>query len=178
MTACEEQNRTMQIGVLSDTHDAHDNTRAALELFRERGIKRLIHCGDLTSPETLLLFAGWDVTFALGNMDRGVADLAEAAKRIGLAPPQRMQELEINGVRIGVTHGDDANLLYRMMFSGRFTFICHGHTHERRNEHRTAYEVRLINPGALGGSCPQARSIALLDTETKAVEFIEFPDWC
>lgn len=167
----------MQIGLLSDTHDALDNTRAALDVFRDRGVKRLIHCGDLTSSETLLLFAGWDVTLALGNMDRGV-ELADVARRIGLAPPQRMWELDFDGVRIGVTHGDDMNLLYRMMFSGRFTFICHGHTHERRSEHRGAYEVRLINPGALGGSCPQARSIALLDTVTKDVEFIEFPGLC
>lgn len=167
----------MQIGVLSDTHDAHDNTRAALDVFRERGIKRLIHCGDVTSPETLMLFAGWDVTFALGNMDRA-AELADAARIVGLAPPQRTRELEINGVRIGVTHGDDADLLYRLMFSGRFTFVCHGHTHERRNDLRSAYGVRLVNPGALGGSCPQARSIAVLDTEARSVEFIEFPDWC
>jgi len=168
----------VQIGVLSDTHDAHDNTRAALDVFRERGITRLIHCGDITSPDTLMLFAGWDVAFVLGNMDRAAADLADAARAVGLAPPQRMRELEINGVRIAVTHGDDSNVLYRLMFSGRFTFVLHGHTHERRNELRSAYGVRLINPGALGGSCPQARSIALLDTETRSVEFIEFPSWC
>lgn len=45
----------MQIGLLSDTHNSHDNTRAALDVFRARGVTRLIHCGDVTSPETLLL---------------------------------------------------------------------------------------------------------------------------
>lgn len=167
----------MQIGLLSDTHNSHDNTRAALDVFRARGVTRLIHCGVVTSPETLLLFAGWDATFVLGNMDRGAGELADAARMIGLAPPQRIRELEIDGVRIGVTHGDDANALYNLMFSGRFTFVCHGHTHERRNDLRRAYRVRLVNPGALGGSCPQSRSVALLDPQTERVEFIEFPDW-
>lgn len=167
----------MQIGLLSDTHNSTGNTRAALDAFRARGITRLIHCGDVTSPETLLLFAGWDATFVLGNMDRGAGELADAARMIGLAPPQRTRELEFDGVWIGVTHGDDANLLYNLMFSGRFTFVCHGHTHERRNELRRAYRVRLVNPGALGGNCPQSRSIALLDTETERIEFIEFPGW-
>jgi len=167
----------MQIGLLSDTHDHHDNTRAALDAFRARGVTRLIHCGDVTSPETLLLFAGWDVTCVLGNMDRGVGELADAARQIGLAPPQRRCELEIGGVWIGVTHGDDTSLLYQMMFSGRFTWICHGHTHLRRDELRSAYRVRLVNPGALGGNCPQSRSVALLDPGAGRLEFIEFPGW-
>jgi len=62
------------------------------------------------------------------------------------------------------------------MFSGRFTFICHGHTHERRDEVRSAYGVRLINPGALGGSRPQARSVCILDPASDDLEFIEFPE--
>ncbi len=167
----------MKIGLLSDTHNSRDNTRRALDVFRERGVSRLIHCGDFTSPEIILLFAGWDVTFVFGNGDYAQAELSDAARQIGVQPPQRSRELEIDGVRIGVTHGHDVDLLYRMMFSGRFTYLCHGHTHERRNELRSAYRVRLINPGALGGSCPQSRSIALLDTAANSVEFIEFPQW-
>ena len=32
---------------------------------------RLLHCGDVTTAGIVQLFAGWDVTFVLGNMDGG-----------------------------------------------------------------------------------------------------------
>ena len=57
----------MTIGILADTHNHVANTQQALELFRERGITQLIHCGDVTSAEVMLLFARWQVTFVLGN---------------------------------------------------------------------------------------------------------------
>ena len=62
------------------------------------------------------------------------------------------------------------------MMSGNYDYVCHGHTHERRNEYRSAYGVRLINPGSLGGNHPEARSVCVLDLESGSVEFIEFRD--
>jgi len=168
----------MKIGLLSDTHNAAGNTRRALEVFRERGVTHLIHCGDITTPEMVHLFAGWKVTFVLGNGDRSPADLSDAAKRIGAAPPQAQRTVELEGKQIGVTHGHDASLLFRMMMSGTFDYVVHGHTHQRRNEYRSAYGVRLINPGALGGSQPEARSVAVLDLATGEVEFVELPELC
>jgi putative phosphoesterase len=165
----------VRIGILSDTHNAKHNTQTALETFRQRGITQLIHCGDITSPDMVYLFSGWQVTFVFGNMDSAWIELGEAANRIGVIRPKLSHEVEIDGVRIGVTHGADQALLYRMMISGKYAYLCHGHTHERRNEFRSAYNVRLLNPGALGGNHPQARSVCILDAATGEVEFIEFP---
>jgi tetratricopeptide (TPR) repeat protein len=61
---------SMRIGILSDTHDHIENTRQALEILRREGVERLFHCGDVTSPEVVALFEGWDVLFVRGNMDR------------------------------------------------------------------------------------------------------------
>jgi hypothetical protein len=166
----------VKIGILSDTHNHAANTRTALDTLRARGITQVIHCGDITTPEIVFLFAGWDVTFVLGNMDSAWVELGEAANRIGAARPRQSVEFEIAGRQIGVTHGADASLLHRMMMSGRYDYVCHGHTHERRHEVRSAYGVRLINPGALGGNRPQSRSICVLDVEAGQVEFIEFPE--
>lgn len=136
----------------------------------------MIHCGDITTPELVHLFAGWSVTFVLGNMDSNWPDLMDAAQRIGAPRPQLSMEVEAGDNLIGVTHGADQNLLYRMMMGGKYAYVCHGHTHERRDEFRSAYGVRLINPGSLGGSQPQTRSVCLLDTDAGEVEFIEFPE--
>lgn len=166
----------MKLGILSDTHNNADNTRVALETFRERGISQLIHCGDITTPEIVHLFAGWQVVFVFGNMDRSHSDLIDAAKRIGVAPPQTGRTLEIGDKQIGVTHGHDPNALFHLMMSGNYDYVLHGHTHERRNEYRSAYGVRLINPGSLGGNRPEARSVCVLDLASGDAEFIEFRD--
>lgn len=166
----------MKIGILSDTHNCAASTQAALDAFRARGIARLIHCGDFTLPHIIELFAGWDVTLVLGNMDHEREDLAAAARRIGATPPALTREIEADGVWIGATHGHDRGLLWRMVSSGKYACVCHGHTHERRDEWRDDYGVRLVNPGALGGWAPQTRSVCILDTGTGSVEFVEFPE--
>jgi putative phosphoesterase len=166
----------MKIGILSDTHNHRLNTESALAALRERAVAHLIHCGDLTTPEMIYLLAGWPLTLVLGNMDAARADLARAARQVGAMPPALSREIELGGVWIGVTHGHDRSLLYRMMISGKYSYLCSGHTHHRQDEFRRPYSVRLINPGALGGSQPQTRSAAVLDVTTGALEFIEFPE--
>ena len=166
----------MKIGILSDTHNHRHNTGIALAALRERGVERLIHCGDLTTPDMVYLFAGWTVTFALGNMDMARTDLAAAARQIGAAPPALTREIEVGGVWIGVTHGHDSSLLYSMMISGKYSYLCSGHTHRRRDELRRPYSARLSMPGARGGRQSQTRSAAVLDVAEGTLEFIEFPE--
>ncbi|MBN1680094.1 MAG: metallophosphoesterase family protein [Anaerolineae bacterium] len=166
----------MKIGILSDTHNASKNTRVALATLRGHGIRRLIHCGDITTPATLYLFAGWQVTFVLGNMDRDWTALAQAAQLIGVPRPSQSAEVRIGGALIGVAHGDKQGSLLGMIMSGKYAYVCYGHTHHRCDEHRSAYGVRVINPGALGGSRPETRSVCVLDLDTGEAQFIEFPD--
>ena len=59
----------MKIGILSDTHNNNSNTLAALNVFRQRAITQLIHCGDVTRSEMLDLFAGFQLTLVEGNGD-------------------------------------------------------------------------------------------------------------
>jgi putative phosphoesterase len=165
----------VKIGILSDTHNNTRNTQAALEIFRQNGITKLIHCGDITTGSMIQLFMGWDVAFVLGNMDLHRDELIAATKYIGVMPPQHSREVEVDGRLIGVTHGHDQNQLYRLIISSKYLYVCHGHTHERRNEFQSAYGVRVINPGALGGNRPQARSVCILDTAADEVQFIEVP---
>lgn len=164
------------IGILADTHNHIANTRQALELFRARGVTRLIHCGDVTSAEVMLLFAGWQVTFVLGNMDRDRDELFAAARAIGTALPQISATISVDDKQIGVTHGHDTSILTGMIMSGRYTYVVHGHTHQRRDEFQRPYSVRVINPGALGGNHPESRSVCILDAAADAVEFIELPE--
>ncbi len=166
----------MKIGILSDTHNNAANTRRALDTFRERGVARLVHCGDVTNAETVLLFAGWTVTFVWGNMDTYRDELIAATRMIGAAHPQYSATVSAGECLIGVTHGHDTSILMGMIMGGKYTYVCHGHTHERRDDFQRPYSVRVINPGALGGNHPQTRSICVLDTDTGTADFIEFPE--
>ncbi len=166
----------MTIGILADTHNHVANTQQALELFRERGITQLIHCGDVTSAEVMLLFAGWQVTFVLGNMDRDRDELFAAARSIGTALPKLCATVNVDDKPIGITHGHDTSILTGMIMSGRYAYVVHGHTHQRRDEFQRPYCVRVINPGALGGNHPESRSVCILDVISDTVEFIELPE--
>jgi putative phosphoesterase len=59
----------MKIGILSDTHNNLTNLQAALNAFRAESIHTLIHCGDLTAPETAASLGGFRVIHVLGNGD-------------------------------------------------------------------------------------------------------------
>ncbi|NPV67656.1 MAG: YfcE family phosphodiesterase [Anaerolineae bacterium] len=162
----------MLIGLLSDTHNNAATTRAALAIFRQEGVTRLLHCGDITGGEIVLLFAGWEATFVLGNMDRAVAELEAAASQIGCAPPRPAVNLVVDGYPIALLHGHDG--LERAIQSGAYRYVIHGHTHLHRDERLGA--TRVINPGALGGTRREGRSVAVLDTAADRLRFIPVPE--
>ena len=162
----------MNIGILSDTHNLVANTLAALEIFRREGVTRLFHCGDITSEATLALFKGWDVTFVWGNGDLEKAALTAAARALGLTPPTARVNVVIDGYAIAVLHGHDG--LLNVINSGKQRYVLHGHTHARRDQR--IGPTRVINPGALGGTHRESRSVAILDVAADALRFIELED--
>ena len=161
----------VKLGILSDTHDEVEKTRAALDALRARGARKLVHCGDVTKPVMIHLFEGWDIVFAYGNIDRDRAGLAQAVATVtGPTTIGIVGELTLNGTRVGVCHGHDEELLEAMIESGSYDLVCHGHSHSRRDEH--VDQVRIINPGALGGRYPESRSVCILDLSSQTAEFV------
>jgi putative phosphoesterase len=161
----------MRIGILSDTHNEVARTRAALDLFRARAVTKLIHCGDVTRPQMIQLFEGWDIALVYGNIDCDRIGLGHAVTQtpgphhIGV-----VYETALNGTRVGVCHGHDQELLETMIESGAYDLICHGHGHRRRSER--IGPVWIVNPGALGGRYPEPRSVCILELESQTAEFI------
>lgn len=160
----------MLIGVLSDTHNERQTTQEALNLLRERGVERLIHCGDLTTPEIVGLFAGWQVDFVYGNMDRQRRALDEAVATLARASIDEVQMLHLAGQRVAVIHGHQEEQLSRLV-GGDYSYVFHGHTHSRRDE--TIGRTRVINPGALGGTRREPRSVCVVDLSERQVEFLK-----
>lgn len=161
----------MKVGILSDTHNDGAATRHAVQTFRQRGVRLLFHCGDLTTAEMVPHFAGLEVYFVRGNMDRHhVPDLTTAVRaQTGAWWLSKGDEIELDGKRIAVTHGDREEVLETLLFAEP-DYLLLGHTHRRRNER--IGPTRVINPGALGGVQYEARSICVLDLKNDRIEVI------
>ena len=164
----------MKLGILSDTHNHTQNLQRALTIFRNRSVSTLIHCGDMTSPNTAELLADFCVFAVTGNMDMNTGLLESTLRKMN-----RENSLsatftgEIEGVSIAATHSHRGNVP-DLAANGRFTYIFHGHTHRRRDEQVNG--TRIINPGALGGTRHEPRSICIVNLATDTVEFIQIAD--
>jgi putative phosphoesterase len=164
----------MKIGILSDTHNHTPNLERALSLFRARGITTLIHCGDMTSPNTAVLLKGFHVIAVAGNMDVNTGQLERALKMLN---PQNSLSAtftgEIEGISIAATHSHRGNVP-ELVANGRYTYIFHGHTHRRK--HEQVGSSHIINPGALGGTQHESRSVCVVNLATNHVEFIQIAE--
>ena len=165
----------MRIGILSDTHNHIENTFWALELFRRLGVRRLIHCGDISTPAIVELFEGFHTTFVFGNQDHHHADMMLAAKKLNSQAMMGYHyTANIDGVRVAACHGDITETLDEFIRSGQYQYVFFGHTHLHSD--KVIGNTRLINPGALGGRESEPRSIAVLELVTGKVEFITLED--
>lgn len=161
----------MKIGVLSDTHDQLSNILLVLAVCREREIKTLIHCGDLTSLEMVPFFEGFRVIYTTGNMDFATGTIKKRFEKQGednfVGPVFKGQ---LNDVAVAVTHSHIDSKVMDLVSHQRYQWIFHGHTHQRRDE--VIRGARIINPGALGGLGRESRSFCIVDLAANDVEFI------
>ena len=164
----------MKLGILSDTHNHTQNLQRAISVFRSRTVTTLIHCGDMTSPNTAVLLKNFRVITVTGNMDRNTGRLESTLKKLN--PENSLSATfrgKIAGVTVAATHSHRGNVP-DLVANGRYTFIFHGHTHRRRDEQ--VNNTRIINPGALGGTRHEPRSICIVNLATNHVEFIQIAE--
>ena len=159
----------MLIGILSDTHDRTEPTAAAMQLLQSRGAEYFIHCGDVGSPAVLDFLAGHKACFVWGNCDWDRTGLERYARSIGIDCFGVFGELELDGKKFALIHGDDPVLKRRLLSEQRHDYLLQGHTHVRQDVR--VGKMRIINPGALHRANP--KTIALLDTAADLLEFLE-----
>lgn len=157
----------MHIGVMSDSHNRREFIERALRAFRERGISAVFHCGDLTSPEMIPLFEGFELYLAQGNLDVHPDAIRQAIEEIpGPRFYGRSWEGELADKRIALCHGDDSALLKEYLWRHDLHYVFHGHTHHPRDER--IGNARVINPGA-----HNTRTVCVVDLAEDVVEFLE-----
>lgn len=156
-----ESSGEMILGILSDSHGDVHATQRAIELLRESGATRFIHCGDLCGTGVLDALAGLDCYFVWGNCDHPDAAMNKYVRDIGLPVPNGRLTLYIAGKSIAAFHGHEEEF-HAAAGSDHFDYILYGHTH--RYADTRIGRTRLINPGALYRARPH--TVATLDPST------------
>jgi len=141
------------LGVISDTHDDVEAVQSVLNLFESYGVERIIHCGDITSPDVLAYFRGIQTDFVLGNCDNIFHnELVMGIREIGAVCYEEEGDILWCNKRVYFTHGNKTALLDAAKYSGEWDLVCSGHSHQYENE--TYGKTRILNPGSLqSGSC-------------------------
>ena len=157
----------MRLGIISDTHDNVAAIERAVELFQAEDVDALVHCGDFIAPPVLPLFDGFELHGVLGNNDGELDGLELFFDDLGNGSELhgRYADLEFDGTRIGVLHGDQGmDVVDDWAESGEYDYVCYGHFH--RAEERDVDGTTVINPGAHFPMVPKEdRSVVILDTD-------------
>jgi uncharacterized protein len=159
----------MRIAILSDTHNRYQIVESTLKIIDAEGIKVIVHCGDIEDVETVNLFRGFSTHFVFGNCDSDKLALRRAMEESGAQLHEPFGNLEMDGVRIAWTHGDDKRLLRDLQHSAHYDFLFYGHTHVA--EEHPSGRTRIVNPGALHRACP--KTFVLLDLARKDLQTIQ-----
>ena len=128
-----DSNRSLLVGVISDTHGQLSAEAASAFL----GVDHILHAGDVVSSEVIgALQTIAPTTAVMGNMDDFsiVGDLPRTAV------------VELNGAVIYVLHD-----LYRLDLdphAAQLNAVIHGHTHRPSIDWRQG--VLFLNPGSAG----------------------------
>jgi len=168
----------MLIGLMADSHDRVPAIRELLERMIERGVGMLLHAGDYCSPFSLAPFLELNVPFAgvFGRNDGDREGLkAYAQKGVGIELYESPHSIEVGGKRILLVH-DLTEVAERSLESHEV--IVHGFTHKQHIRELGA-GATIVNPGEACGWLYGTPAAAILDLDTKHVEFISLtePAW-
>ena len=175
----------MKIGIISDVHDNLRTLNRLLKYLKENEkVDMLINCGDWDTPFTMRTYVGFDrpIKGVLGNGDPDIQKFlyqlqnSEMLKGIDMQINFRFLDLDIDGKRIGVFHGDEDCLNKVLIESQLFDVLCFGHVHQPslKQEGKTL----IINPGSLIGFMAEKGEVpvtyALYDSQNGKVQIVDF----
>lgn len=168
----------MKVGIMSDTHDNIPNIERAVNVMNDVNVDVVIHLGDHVSPFSLDIFGDIDAErhAIFGNNDGDIATLKRIADKKGINLHRTPYEIELDGRRAILLHGyGSKDLTLRMVEAlascGHYDLVLFGHIHECVD--KRIGNCRIINPGEVFSMLSGKSTVAILDTATMDVEYIE-----
>lgn len=164
----------MKVGLLADTHDRLPAIGALLDAMQAHGAGIILHAGDYCAPFALRPFVERSIPM-IGVFGRNDGDQeglrAYAQQGVGIEIFESPHSLELGGQRILIVH-DIQDAGQRSIDS--HSIVVHGFTH--REEMKDRGETLIVNPGEGCGWLHGDPSGAILDLDTRKVEFIKLKD--
>ena len=161
----------MKVGLISDTHDRVPAITALLEEFKARGVEMVLHSGDYCAAFALQPFVEYGApmvgVFGRNDGDREGLRL-QAAQGLAIEMFESPHSMQIGDFKIMIVH-DLADVTERSMLT--HTLVVHGHGHKQELKMRG--ETLIVNPGEACGWIYGSPGAAVIDLESKHVEFIK-----
>ena len=153
----------MKIGIISDTHDHHQNVLKAVDIFNQHKVDLVLHAGDIISPFSARAFenvknAKFIAVF--GNNDGDKLFLQSTINGFGGEIHNYSYTGTLDGKQVYMTHTPhDIEQLAR---SQSYDLIIYGHTHKQ--DIRRLEKTLIINPGEATDWITGAAHLVILDT--------------
>lgn len=163
----------MKIGIISDTHDDIDNTNKAIKIFKKMEVEFIVHLGDFVSPPVARLFHGLKLIGVLGNNDGDKLVLNKAFNEIGGELKGVFGIIEADNLKIGLYHGNVAEISDALVKSGDYDAIFTGHQHKA--ETKEVGKTLWVSFGSANRFFAEnfSPSVGIFDTKIKKVKFIK-----
>ena len=160
----------MRVGLMADSHDRIPAIAEFVKLMQEAGVSMLIHAGDYCAPFALRPIEEANMSLA-GVFGRNDGDtqglLAKATAGFGAEIFGGPHSFELEGHRMLLVH-DIADVQPRSIEA--HGIVVHGFTHQQ--EMKSRGDTLIVNPGESCGWLFGTPKAAILDLDTKRVEFI------
>ena len=160
----------MLVGLIADTHDRLPAIAELVRQMQEAGVGMVLHAGDYCSPFALRAFEEAHVSLAgvFGRNDgdpQGLVTRAQSA--FGAELFESPHSFEIGGRRILLVH-DIGDVNKRSVLGHEI--VIHGATHQQ--EMKTRGDSLIVNPGEACGWLYGTPSAALLELDSREVQFL------
>jgi putative phosphoesterase len=164
----------MLIGVISDTHDNLPLVEKAIKRLNDEKVSLVLHAGDFVAPFVIPKFKTLNAKLigVFGNND---GDHELLKKRFSETENSeirgRFAEIDADGFKIALLHGDETELLEALINCECFNAIIHGHAHTTGV--RKKGKTLIVNPREVCGYLSGKSTMALLDTIRREARIVE-----
>ncbi len=164
----------MLVGLIADTHDRLPMVDKAVKKLNEENVELVLHAGDYVAPFAIPKFKKLKAKLigVFGNND-GDHELLKRrfSEHEGLELRGNFAEIVVDGLKIALLHGNEAELLKALINSESFDVVVHGHTHMAEAYRKG--ETLVVNPGEVCGYLSGKSTIALFDTDKREAKIVE-----
>jgi putative phosphoesterase len=166
--------KNMLVGLMADTHDCLPLIRAAVREMNRQEVGLVLHAGDFVSPfvvrELHQLQAPLIGVFGNNDGDHPLLKKRVSEKE-GCELRGSFAFTTVQDRTVVVLHGDEPDLMKALLSGSAFDLIVHGHSHQKGIMKKG--KTRAVNPGEVCGYLTGTPTIALYETDTAGIEFIE-----